>query len=189
MEKTKWYEEKYFEKLKRLDPITGRWYIPYGDIFGFVEQLITSVDVCLSAKQKVKLFKPPNLGLVRLTYTLYANMIASVGKDAENVTEAVRDWVIDTIYLMRQVLYIGDTMYEFAIRHIDECIRLILEIVHTAVMSHDVHVSEECMPILAKLLYENGLISEEMAKYLSEGFRLLVEKKDDRVCYVYWKFD
>jgi len=188
MDKTKWYEEKYFEKLKRFDPITGKWYIPYENIFHFVEEIIISTDAWLTAGKRL-MFKPSSQGLNRVTYRLFASIIASVGRDAESVTDTIREWFTDTVYLMRQVLYIGETLYGFAIMHMDDCVQLIVKLVYMILTDSDSPVSKENAPILAKLLQENGLISEEMAKYLSEGFRLLVEKRDDGVCYVYWKFD
>ena len=184
MEKTKWYEEKYFKKLKRFDPLTGKWYIPYEDIFHFVEEVIISTDAWLSAGKRTT-FKPINCELNRVAYRLFISIIASVGRDAESITDAIREWFVDTVYLMRQVLYIGETLYRFAIMHMDDCVRLIVRLVYMALMDSDSPVSKENAPILAKLLQENGLISEEMAKYLSEGFRLHVEERG----YVYWKFD
>ena len=188
MEKTKWFEEKYFEKLKRFDPITGTWYIPYEDIFHFVEELIISTDAWLTAG-KMTTFKQSSYGINRVAYRLFASIIAPVGRDAESVTDAIREWFTDTVYLMRQVLYIGESLYRFAIMHMDDCVQLIVKLVYMILIDSDSPVSKENAPILAKLLQENGLISEEMAKYLSEGFRLLVEKRDDGVCYVYRKFD
>ena len=189
MEKTKWYEEKYFEKLKRLDPITGKWYIPYENIFHFVEEIIISTDAWLATGKRTT-FKPINCELNQVTYRLFTSIIASVGRGAESVTDAICEWFTDTVYLMRQVLYIGETLYRFAIMHMDDCVQLIVKLVYMTLTDSDSPISKENLPTLARLLQENGLISEEMAKYLSEGFRLLVEKRDDgKVCYVYWKFD
>ena len=182
MKKTKWYEEKYFKKLKRFDPLTGKWYIPYEDIFHFVEEVIISTDAWLSAGRMMSFKQSQSLS--RVAYRLFTSIIASVGRDAESITDAVREWFMDTVYLMRQVRYIGETLYNFAIMHMGDCVQLIVRLVFYMTLSNS--VSEENLPILARLLQENGLISEEMARRLSEGFRLHVEERGDgEVCYIY----